>query len=112
MSSNSENFWDMYPIRVRIRSGCRTASLSSTVIVPSVGAIDPVSIRIVVVLPDPFGPRNPNTSPQATSNVMPSTAANVPYLLVTSRMRTTGLAADSPLIPTASVVLRGSPRRR
>ncbi len=31
--------------------------------VPSDGAISPSSIRMVVVLPEPFGPRNPKTAP-------------------------------------------------
>ena len=34
---------------------------------PESGRINPVSIRIVVVLPAPFGPRNPKTSPARTS---------------------------------------------
>ncbi len=29
---------------------------------------------MVVVLPAPFGPRRPNTSPRSTMNVTPSTA--------------------------------------
>ena len=34
---------------------------------PAVGRIRPSSIRIVVVLPDPFGPRNPYTAPRGTA---------------------------------------------
>jgi len=34
-----------------------------------------VSIPIVVDLPAPFGPSNPNTSPGSTSNEMPFTAS-------------------------------------
>src|SRR5947209_571301 len=39
---------------------------------------------IVVVLPAPLGPRNPNTSPAATSNATPRTASISPKRLVSS----------------------------
>src|ERR1700734_2609859 len=39
-------------------------------------------IRIVVDLPEPFGPRNPVTVPGATSKVSESTAVIRPYRLV------------------------------
>jgi hypothetical protein len=35
--------------------------------------------RIVVVLPAPFGPRNPKTWPEGTSNDSPSSAMTDPY---------------------------------
>jgi len=38
----------------------------------------PMTMRIVVDLPDPFGPRNPVTSPGGTSNVKLSTAVVAP----------------------------------
>ena len=41
-----------------------------------IGATQPI-IRIVELLPAPFGPRNPNASPRSTSKSMPSTAVNV-----------------------------------
>src|SRR3954454_10223663 len=41
---------------------------------PLVGCARPRSIRIVVVSPAPFGPRNPVTLPCGTENVSPSTA--------------------------------------
>src|ERR1700756_2176189 len=47
--------------------------------------------RIVVVLPAPFGPRNPVTRPGSMLNVSPSTAVLSPYRLVrlcTSIMKT------------------------
>src|SRR5579884_615455 len=49
---------------------------------PSVGVMIPQSIRIVVVLPEPFAPRNANTSPGRTSSVRWSTATSSPNLLV------------------------------
>jgi hypothetical protein len=42
-------------------------------------------MRIVELLPAPFGPRNPNASPGATSKSMPSTAVNVPKRFVSPR---------------------------
>jgi len=49
---------------------------------PEVGSISVPSIRTVVVLPAPFGPRNPNTSPYPTSNETSSTATRSPKRLV------------------------------
>ena len=45
----------------------------------------PASMRMVVVLPAPFGPRNPTISPSPTAKVMPATASTSPKRLVTSR---------------------------
>ena len=45
---------------------------------PSVAPRLPVMIRIVVVLPAPFGPRNPTTCPAATSKEALSTASVLP----------------------------------
>ena len=52
---------------------------------PALGGDTQPTIRIAVVLPAPFGPRNPNASPGATSKSMPSTAVNVPKRLVRPR---------------------------
>src|SRR5215831_10047070 len=41
---------------------------------PASGSRKPVSIFMVVDLPAPLGPRNPNTSPRFTSSEIPSTA--------------------------------------
>src|ERR1700719_3268102 len=49
--------------------------------VPAVGARNPVIIFIVVDLPAPFGPRNPNTSPAGTLNDTLSTATTGPNFL-------------------------------
>src|SRR5438552_39857 len=59
-------------------------SWPATRAVPLLGASSPVNIRIAVVLPAPLAPRNPNTSPGCTSNVMRSTATNAPNLRVRS----------------------------
>jgi len=78
MSSNSENFWLMYPIRRCTRSGWRMTSSPSTRALPESGRIVPHSILMVVVLPDPLGPRNPKIWPRSTVTSMPSTAVKVP----------------------------------
>ena len=49
---------------------------------PAVGLRMPAIIRSVVVLPAPFGPRNPNNSPCGTVRSMESTAVKVPYRFV------------------------------
>ena len=46
-------------------------------------------MRMVVVLPAPFGPRNPRISPGSTRKLMSSTAVNDPYRLVTCWTSTT-----------------------
>ncbi len=45
---------------------------------PDVGCASPINIRIVVVLPAPFGPRKPKKQPRSTRKVSPSTAAVEP----------------------------------
>jgi len=43
---------------------------------PAVGVTKPANIRMVVVLPAPFGPRKPSTSPGATWKLTSSTATS------------------------------------
>src|SRR5215468_10272433 len=52
------------------------------VIFPEVGGMKPVTMRMVVDLPAPFGPRKPNTSPRSTVNETSFTASLVPNALV------------------------------
>src|SRR6185503_12843075 len=42
---------------------------------PAVGRSRPISVRIVVVLPAPFGPTKPKIWPRATENVTPRSAS-------------------------------------
>ncbi len=58
-SSHSEKRCVMYPISRRSSSAWRGMSSPSTRMVPLVGLMSPQSMRIVVDLPDPFGPRKP-----------------------------------------------------
>ena len=58
----------------RTSAGCVATSNPATVAVPEVGVRSVVSILRVVVLPAPFGPRNPTISPFSTSRSTPATA--------------------------------------
>ena len=70
--------------------------MPATVALPESMLRMPSIISRVVVLPAPFGPRMPNTSPLATSKLTPSTACSVPYFLRRSRAISTGpLPADA-----------------
>ena len=64
--------------------------------VPAVGGETQPIIRIVELLPAPFGPRNPNASPRRTSKSIPSTAVSVPNLLTSSRAWMSGASALMP----------------
>ena len=57
-------------------------SCPATVARPSVGLMMPHSIRMVVDLPEPLGPRKPKISPGATENETRSTAVKSPKRLV------------------------------
>src|ERR1700761_3765359 len=80
----------------------RTASRSGTTSWPAdrggpaVGLASVHSMLIVVVLPAPLGPRNPNTSPVATSKSTPRTASTSPKVL-TSFCTVIADAGDFPL---------------
>ena len=80
------------------RPGSRATSTPATVGAPEVIVSSVVSIRTVVDLPAPFGPRNPKTSPAAD----PQVDARGP-----PRPRPTGCCSASPVLPRAR-----RPRRR
>ena len=70
-------------MRGRISSSVAEPSgIPATEADPDVGAISVPRIRTVVVLPAPFGPRNPKTSPRATVKDTSRTAVRVPKTLV------------------------------
>src|SRR5262245_7323333 len=48
---------------------------------PEVGGMKPVTMRMVVDLPAPLGPRKPSTSPRSTVKEMSSTARFAPNVL-------------------------------
>ena len=57
-------------------------SAPATSAVPEVGGSSVVSIRSVVVLPAPLGPRKATSSPGSMSMSTPLTASTVSFLLV------------------------------
>jgi len=59
-------------MRLRTSVGSRSRSTPATVAVPAVGLSSVVSIRSVVVLPAPLGPRKPTSSPGLHVDVDPS----------------------------------------
>jgi hypothetical protein len=66
------------------------------VAVPLVGCARPRIIRSVVVLPAPFGPRNPVTIPGSTSKLTPSTALTAPKRFRSER---TSIVATGGFLP-------------
>src|SRR5689334_4222122 len=71
----------MKPREALAASGACARSWPLMVIRPLVGLSRPAMMRMVVVLPAPFGPRKPWISPGATERLTPSTAVKDPYLL-------------------------------
>src|SRR5262245_57072528 len=67
----------------RAASGSWTTSLPATRTEPDVGRTSVAIVLIVVVLPAPFGPRRPNTSPAPTEKDTPSTARTLPGYTLT-----------------------------
>src|SRR5436309_4701068 len=63
------------------RSGCVATSAPATSAVPAVGLRSPHSMRMVVVFPEPLGPRMPKISRVPMSKVTPSTALTAPKCL-------------------------------
>ena len=78
----------MYPMLLRISSGCRATSNPFTDPLPAVGVNNPHSIRMVVDFPAPFGPRKPKISPFATFSETWSTATNDPNFFTRSSIST------------------------
>src|SRR5947208_17156758 len=67
MSLESGTFSGMEPRCARAGSDCSKTSNPAIVARPEVGGMKLAKIRIVVVLPAPFGPSNPMISPRLTS---------------------------------------------
>src|ERR1051326_5804009 len=66
----------------RTSAFCRHMSNPFTCASPELGGSRVVSILMVVLLPAPFGPSKPNTSPRSTSKLTPLTAVCSPKCLV------------------------------
>src|SRR5262249_47020997 len=84
-----------------IRSGSVPRSKPRTRPPPSDGSRMPQSIRRVVVLPEPFGPRKPYSSPAWTTRSTWSTAVNAPNRLVSRWVTTAGGDASRSAKPRA-----------
>src|SRR5919106_2842829 len=86
----------------------RTWSLSvvmswpTTLALPALTDSSVHSIEIVVVLPAPFGPRNPNSSPGATVNDTPSTAVKSPKRLTSWSTSTAAPSGEAGEVPSGS----------
>src|SRR5208282_2042930 len=72
-----------------------STSKPPTVPLPPVGIKRPQSIRMVVDLPAPFGPRKPNISPFFTCRLMLSTATKAPKVRLRSRTTTAHSVGDT-----------------
>ena len=70
--------------------GLRARSNPAILIVPAFGGRIPARHRSVVVLPAPFGPTSPSTSPRATRKLRPSTAVRLWYALTRPSTSITG----------------------
>jgi hypothetical protein len=65
--SSRANSPGRFPTRARTSTLCLCVSRPKTSARPPVGRMNPRSVRMVVVLPAPLGPRKPKTSPSSTS---------------------------------------------
>ena len=80
-------------MRARMRGPSVAGSIPSTRSVPSLTGLMHEIIRIVDVLPAPFGPRNPNDSPCEMVKSTPSTATKSPKRFTKPCASTIGAAA-------------------
>src|SRR4029453_15003510 len=102
----------MIEIRRRISTPFSGVSgIPATVADPEVGAMRAPSVRTVVVLPAPFGPRKPKTSPKPISRETSSNATRSPKRLPRPWTESAGVS----LIPSdganLSELTKQSPRR-
>src|SRR5208282_3234302 len=82
-----------------IDSAWVSTSKPPTFPLPAVGNRRPQSIRMVVDLPAPFGPRKPNISPFFTCMLMLSTATKAPKVRLRSLTSTAHSVADMVCLP-------------
>src|SRR4029450_4099332 len=88
------------PRRARTYIGSPVMSVPSRSTLPESGDARPTTIENVVVLPAPFGPRRPTTSPEEISRLTPRTPVRPLYDLVRSSVRRIGIQ-ESDLLRTA-----------
>ena len=71
-------FTGRYAVFSRTRIDCEEQSKPAIEARPEVGFIKPKSVRRKVVLPAPFGPNKPKTSPDSTPMLQSVSARNEP----------------------------------
>src|SRR6478736_6443682 len=81
------SFCGQTPSLARIAGPSEVGSIPRMVSSPSLTGETQPTMRIVLDLPAPLGPRKPNASPRCTSTSMPSTAVKSPNRLVSPRAR-------------------------
>src|SRR5690606_2345224 len=74
-------------MRARTPEGSRRMSWPTTRAIPALGGMSVVSMRRLVDLPAPFGPRNATSSPGATWKFRSVTASTVFFLTVNRLVR-------------------------
>src|SRR5918993_676310 len=79
--------------------------MPSTVAEPDVGRTRPSTMRNVVLLPAPFGPRKPVTCPGRTSKLRSCTAVTAPKRFVSPRATIAGLPTGRVVPVDAAVVV-------
>ena len=72
------------PRRARMYIGSSVTSAPSSSTRPESGETSPTTMENVVVLPAPFGPSRPTTSPDEMSRFTPLTTVRPPYDFVRS----------------------------
>src|SRR5580693_3016040 len=95
-SRSSESSWGTSPIRERIRGPSLAGSIPNTRRVPPLSGLMHEIIRMVDVLPAPFGPRKPKDSPLAMLKSTPSTATKSPKRLTSPCASTMGAGTVAP----------------
>lgn len=86
--SSTEAYCPVTPTSCRILCGARRTSTPKISASPSVIGSRVASIWTIVVLPAPFGPSSPNTSPRRIVRSTPSTARKSPKSLTSPRAST------------------------
>src|SRR4051794_1001233 len=99
----------MLPKRARVARSTRSPCQRTE---PASGSSTPRMMRIVVVLPAPFGPTKPNSCPGSTVNDSPSSATTSPYRRARSATSSIpkGIAGAAALAPAGAE--RGGVNRR
>src|SRR5260370_3198273 len=83
-------------MRDRMREPSFAGSMPRTLSVPPLNGLMHAIIRMVDVLPAPFGPRKPNDSPLAMLKSTPSTATKSPKRLTSPWASTMGAGTVAP----------------